>query len=316
MAGKSREERIARWLDRIERSPLSPQEFLDKYHPPFSLAQYYRYHSSYKQSGVAGLVDGRSLGNHRRVHAEAEGFILGYVSAQPSVTRKELRKELGKKFGIDITPWGLSRCLERLGIHLHVSKRSSEPPAIWTPYAGIELVTAMAWHFGWPQATAQIIQEAIAGARQSKRFAPPAVEADLRGRNWRGEFTPRYNRRLDVRRGRFESVETKRKAKSLENMDIVKVSPEILSRKCLAVLTLPFVTHNGEIRTVDTAPGKALKGICGFQYKQATLARFLSELKYLGVSQDLLHHQVEFWQGHWKEAFPQEDHLPLLCYYY
>jgi hypothetical protein len=174
---------------------------------------------------------------------------------------------------------------------------------------------ALAWHFGWPQATADMIQKSVTRARRSKRFAQLGTAPDLKGRNRRGEFTARYNRRSEVRRGRFSSVEIKRKTKSLESMDLVKLSPRIIQRRCLAVLNLPFVTNNGEIRTVNTPRGEALRQICGFQYKQATFEKFLSELKYLGASADLLSHQVRFWQERWKDGFPLEDHLPLLCYY-
>ena len=71
-------------------------------------------------------------------------------------------------------------------------------------------------------------------------------------------------------------------------MDIFEASLKNLERKSLAVLALPLVTLNGEVRHVNTAMGNALKGFCGYNYKQATVDRFLRELKYLGASQWLL----------------------------
>lgn len=90
MAEKVRELRISQWLERIERSRLSPHEYLAKHSVPFSLAQYYRYRAGYWRRGSQGLVDGRSAGNNRCVHAEAEGFLMGYFSAHPDVTRSGL----------------------------------------------------------------------------------------------------------------------------------------------------------------------------------------------------------------------------------
>lgn len=316
MAGKPREQQIAEWVDRIDRSRLSPRQYLARYCVPFSLAQYYRYRDAHRRYGIEGLVDGRSQGNSRVIHEKAEGFLLGYVSAHQDVTLKDLRKALRERFDIEVSPWGLNKCLRRLGIGLRRPAKSRESTKSWTPYGGFQLVLALAWYCQWPQATAEVIQKAMAGARRSKRFATAQSRADLQGRNRRGEFTARYNRRLQVREQRFESVEVKRRSKSLPSMDLFKVGAEALARKCLAILALPLVTHNGEIRTVDTAPGMALKAVCGFQYQQATLARFLSELKYVGVSEALLRHLVDYWQERWHDGRGAvETHLPLLCYY-
>jgi hypothetical protein len=227
---------------------------------------------------------------------------------------EELREILRERFGIAISQPGMSQCLQRLGIKREGPSRSLPPRSKPAPYAGFELVVALAYHFGWPQWTAKVIEEAIRRARRSKRFAPEE-SPDLKGRSRHGQFTVRYNRRRDVRLEKFESVERKRQSRSLESMEIVKVDSKTLARKCLAVLTLPFVTHNGEIRSVDTPPGKGLKAFCGFRYSQSTLWRFLSELKYLGVSGDLLRRQVGLWQEAWRDEFPLEDNLPLLCYY-
>lgn len=35
--------------------------------------------------------------------------------------------------------------------------------------------------------------------------------------------------------------------------------------------------------------GQALVHLCGFDYKQATISKFLGELKYLGIADKLLH---------------------------
>lgn len=309
-----RREQIMKWLDRVGRSRLSAPEFFAKYKVPFSLTQLYRYRKALDEAGAKGLDDRRSQGNHRRLHAEAEGFLVGYASAHPEARQAELRREILKRFSIAMSQPGFSQALARLGL-----KRPGKPAVAkvrsWAaPYAGFELVVALARHVGWPQWTAEVILEGIRQARRGGRFAGGKAP-DLRCRNRRGQFTARYNRRADVRLGKFQSVELKRSSRSLQSMGIARDDPETLARKCLAVLSLPFITHNGEIRTVNTAPGMALKEFCGFDYRQATISKFLSELKYLGVSGQLLRRQVGFWGEFWRGVYPPQEHLPLLCYY-
>lgn len=308
-----RKGQIIKWLERIKRSKLSAPTFFDKYNVPFSLTQFYRYKKALDEGSPEELVDGRAGGNNRRIHSEAEGFLVGYVAAHDQSTDQQLREVILNRFDIEMSQSGMSRCLKRLGIirepRVCASHSSSRP----APQAGFELVVALAHHFGWPQWCARVIQETIKGARRSNRFAGQ-VAPDLKGRR-HGKFTARYNRRSDVRQSKFDSVELKRQSRSLESMDMVKANADILARKCLAVLTLPFVTYNGNIRTVNTPTGKALKEFCGFRYSQATLSKFLSELKYLGISENFLRGQVGFWQDVWKDELPLEENLPLLCYY-
>lgn len=305
---------ITEWLERFKRSGLSAQAFFGKYAVPFSRPQLYRYRQTLQKQGLAGLGDRRSAGNNRRIHAEAEGFLVGFVSAHPDFTQVELRQELLRRFGIKISQPGLSVCLKRLAIRperLPREKRRASRPA---PYAGFELVVALACHFGWPKWTAEVIESGIQRAGHGNRFAPEGT-ADLSCRGRRGRFTARYNRRSDVRAEKFASVEQKRQSRSLESMDLVKVDADTVARKSIAVLTLPFLTYNGDIRTVDMPASKGLKEFCGFRYRQATLSKFLSELKYLGISADLLRQQVGFWQKVWGDDVPLSDNLPLLCYY-
>ena len=97
-------------------------------------------------------------------------------------------------------------------------------------------------------------------------------------------------------------------------MDIFHTSEKNLERKALAILALPLVTLNGQIRHVNASLGNALAGFCGYNYKQGTLERFLRELKYLGVSENLLCKQVQFWHKNWGQV-KTELQLPFLCYY-
>src|SRR5205807_2144112 len=49
-------------------------------------------------------------------------------------------------------------------------------------------------------------------------------------------------------------------------------------------------------------------------YQHHTLDKFLRELKYLGLAEDLLRDQVGFWQEHWRKL-GESSELPFLCYY-
>jgi hypothetical protein len=87
-----------------------------------------------------------------------------------------------------------------------------------------------------------------------------------------------------------------------------------VSRKSLALLSLPIVTGNGRVRSVNLPHGQALGDLCGFNYKQSTINRFLSEMKYLGIADRLLHDLPIFWQECWGQDV-SELAGPILCYY-
>ncbi len=118
-----------------------------------------------------------------------------------------------------------------------------------------------------------------------------------------------------MREKRFESIESKREEKNFRSMSISAAGPLVVARKCLAMLALPVVTDNGAIRSVDTPLGDALGCVCGFNYKQATLTKFMAELKYLGVAEYLLRSQIEFWMDFWRKHPIGKMELPVLCYY-
>jgi len=138
--------------------------------------------------------------------------------------------------------------------------------------------------------------------------------ANLEGRNQSGQFTSSYNQRLDVRKNRFASVSDKRKHKNWSSLNIVQAKENTISRKNLAVLSLPIVTGNGRATTVNLAQGQSLGHFCGFNYTQGSISKFLSELKYLGASSFLLADLPEFWFKCWGSEFSKHSG-PLLCYY-
>lgn len=315
MAKASREETICLWLERIGRSRLGVEEYFARHPVPFSAPQYYRYKKKLAEGGVQALRDGRARGNHRCLGEEAEGFLQGYVTAHPEASLQELDDGLQKRFGIEVSHAGISLCLKRLGCMRRPRSRANSAKRMQTTCGGFELIVGLACHLRWPEAVVGLIVDRVKKCRRKQRVVRQKAQPDRRGRRLNGQFTARYNRRQDVRENRFQSIELKRPGKRLEGMSIASASKEVLARKCLAALALPIITNNGVIRSADNPLGNALLNLCGVNYKQVTLNKFLSELKYLGMSDAFLRDQVSFWQQHWKRHPRGPLELPMLCYY-
>lgn len=59
--------------------------------------------------------------------------------------------------------------------------------------------------------------------------------------------------------------------------------------------------------------GNALGYGCGYNYKNATIDKYLRELKYLQVSTELINCNAIFWSNFWKQ-YDSTDHK-VACYY-
>ncbi len=313
MKSSERASIIVEWVARISNSRLSVREYFRRFQMPFSQRQYFIYKRQWQQQGMGALRDGRGGGNHRKLSAEAEGFLAGYVRTHPQVSLEELQRLVEVRSQTVVTKSALSRALKRVGVSL-TPQRAAVVGKDYSPFGGFELVVALACHLRWPQSTAEIIRTQLKRLKRSraKGWAQPS---DGRGRDSRGHFTPRYNRRKDVRESRFASIEHKRGTKNFASMSIARATPEVLARKSLAVLALPLLSHQGMSRSVDTPLGETLGSLCGFNYKNETLRKFFSELKYLGVAESLLRGQVPYWQRHWQGTSRARLEVPLLCYY-
>lgn len=309
MSNPGREEDIVKLIESIEQSPLSVKEYMRRNEMFCSRAQYYRHRAKFSKEGKEGLVDKRRRGNHRKLEKEQITFIRGFIKDRPEVGPTRVQKMVEKEFGIKVHRSTMSRILKQLDFHVK-RKRKEVKKQEKVSCAGFELVAALAVHLGWQEHTAECIKEVV-DSRCNER--QPPGRPDKKGRNAKGQFTKEYAQREEIRKMRFASIDQKRTKKNLRRMNICKRRAKNLQRKSLAVLALPLVTLNGQMRNVNTAMGNALKGFCGYNYKQSTLDRFLQELKYLGVAETLLCEQIPFWQKQW----PQNDELelPFLCYY-
>lgn len=306
--------KIARILQRIAASPLSVDEYFRRHAVPFSRAQYFRYKARFAAAGLAGLRDGRSQGNHHKLTPEAEGFLRGVHQTDPSQSLQALRACLATALGIEVDRSTVGRYLGRVGAEVEWPRRR-EPERRFTAGGGFEIIGALALHLNWAQHTAQVIHQERERFRSTAAYQQERQGRDRQGRNPQGQFTGGYNRRADIRRRRFVSVDEKRQSKNYSRLALWQVSEVTLVRKCLGVLALPLITLNGTTRSANGPLGNALEHFCGYNYQHHTLDKFLRELKYLGISERLLREQVAFWQAHWQKLNPAQSALPLLCYY-
>ncbi len=309
---KTKVEKIAAMVEKIARSGLSVDEYFRKHTVPFSRRQYFRYQARVAGQGLAGLLDGRSQGNHRKLSPAAEGFLRGMHQHSPDLSLEEMCQSLKEALGIEVDRSTVSRFFQRVGEPI-VWPRPQEPERVTTSGGGFEILAALALHLGWVEHTAEVMAHSIARFRRSAAYRQERVGKDRQGRR-AGRFTAAYNQRPDVREQRFASVEEKREDKNYSRMGLFQVNSFIVQRKCLGILAFPLITLNGGTRSANAPLGNALEHFCGFNYQHHTLDKFLRELKYLGLAEDLLRDQVGFWQEHWRKL-GESSELPFLCYY-
>jgi transposase len=304
---------IANSLKKIQESKLPLKEFFEKYDVPFSIAQYYRYKKCYDRHGLKGLTDGRTTGNNRRITHEATSFLRGYHAANNNAKLTEYQAALEEQLDLHLDIATISRFLRDQNISL-AKVRSPKVKIFEVACGGFEIIAALARYLKWPEYTAQQIQQATS---QFEKLPNSKLTADRQGRDAQGHFTVRYNRRVDVRRNKFAAISDKRQDKDLSRLQLCQSETDTLARKALAILALPVVTLNGTLRSVNTPLGNALKNFAGYNYMDATLDKFLRELKYLGCAESLVKSQVGFWHNHWQAAGlnAQNEFGPLACYY-
>src|SRR4030043_1967202 len=91
------------------------------------------------------------------------------------------------------------------------------------------------------------------------------------------------------------------------------ISRESLMRHTLALFSLPIVTSNGKVRSVDNPRGNALEYLCGFNDKASTLDMHIRDLKYLQISNLLIETTAKFWIDFWNSR-TKFDNI-FACYY-
>ena len=299
------------WVRRIARSRLSVAEFFERHDVPFSRAQYFRY----KQLLAEGKDPSPSRrGRKKKIGEREELFLRGVVASGAIPSVDQLRELVEDELGLTIGRTVMRRAIDRLlpeREHPGPGRpRSRVLDATSNALGGFELIIAVAHHLKWPERVAMVIADCV--RERQRKVDEGRIYRDRKDREG-GRFTADYNQRDDVRTGRFASIDDKRERKRWASMAVMHDRDVTLARKSLAILSLPAVTANGSVRSVNMALGQALGHLCGFNYKQATVTKFLSELKYLGAAERLLRDLSVFWKECWGEESGQAG--PITCYY-
>ncbi len=179
--GDDRKKSIIAGLSRIEKSGCTITEFFEKYNVPFSRSQYYLYKNRLKEIGESGLRDKRSEGGNRKLTGESEAFVAGCVESNPDISLQWIQEALSKRFGVTLSPSGVTRLLQRLNPDMQKRARGRrreyehkvEPKH--NSCGGFELIIALAYHLGWPQMTADAIKKMLNRLREQRLLGAPKV---------------------------------------------------------------------------------------------------------------------------------------------
>jgi transposase len=281
---KERQSEILKLFKNVKESGLLVKEYFQSHHTPISIRQYNRLKKRYAQQGVAGLEDQRHFGNARKIKPEEGKLVHGTLAYNRDLTSKSLQDELQNQWEITVGQRRIDQLRQQFNLTRIKSKTIKQETV---QFAGIEIFSALAQHVGildhWNRTIQQRLQEVT--KTQSQK----------------------------VSHTKFASITDKVKNKDFSRLSISQIKADNLNRKNLAVLFLPLVTNNGATRNVDNPLGNALRYACGYNYKNATIDKYLRELKYLQVSADLINCNARFWSRFWKQ-YDSQDHK-VACYY-
>jgi len=176
------------------------------------------------------------------------------------------------------------------------------------------MVVALALNSGLIDAITDSIYWCAQKKKESDVFKESElIQKDHQDLRSKGRFTSEYNNQSQVRESRFKPLEEKIENKRFASMNIFSLSRESIMRYMLALFSLPIATANGRVKSVDNPRGNALKYLCGFNYKAATLDKHIRELKYLQISNELIETTAKFWIDFWSRRNGSDN--IFTCYY-
>lgn len=296
----------------IEESDLSIREYFNQNIVPFTRPQYYIYRKILRQYGEEGLRDKRTAGNNTKLTQRIKDYIISVVTENRSIPSSQLQVKIQNQFGIKISESSLNNFRASTSL-----TRVSPPPKKECKHqksGGGEILTALSFFTHITDIYTQTIIEQMDEVRDSPLFKQnkniPQDNPDYRKQ---GKFTREYNQLKLVRENRFRSIDDKILKKNLSTMNIFKMSEKTIFRYNLALLCLPLVTSNGKSSRVNRVKGNDLAFLCGQNYKDASLDRYLRELKYLKISDKLIAATAKFWLDFWQNEFG--DETCFVCYY-
>lgn len=311
MAGEDRINDIIKIIRNIQESKQPVKKYFENNFVPFSRSQYYAYCRTLQKYGEEGLRDHREDGNYTKLTQRIKDYIVVTVKENRSISSSQLKNKILHFFGVSISVDSLnmfraSESLTRIPI--------SKPEYQHQKSGGGEILTFLAFYTGIIDIITKTIAQRIDEIRRAESIEQPKTfEPDHPEVRNHGKFTREYNQQEDVRYNRFKSIDEKIPLKNLLSMNIFLKSEKIISRYNLALLCLPLVTSNGKSSRVNRAKGNDLKFLSGYNYKDAALDRYLRELKYLKISDQLIIETAKFWINFWRDE--QKEETYFVCYY-
>jgi transposase len=311
MTEKDRIEKILCIMEDIEKSHLSVSKYFKEMTVPFGPTQYYHYKKTIEEKGIDGLIDQRNKGNHLKFTEEIKTFVKGLLNRDRSLTSEDVQTEVNKEFGLSISITVINDFRRENNLTLIYTIEKIIPVK---ESGASEIAMALAMESGIIDALTDSISFAVEKMRESKKFkestSNPKDHSDLR---IKGKFTKEYNKSPQVSNLRFKSIDEKITNKRFDSMRIFSLTRESLIRYTLALFSLPIVTSNGKVRSVDNPRGNALEYLCGFNYKASSLDMHIRDLKYLQISNLLIETTAKFWIDFWNSR-TKSDNI-FACYY-
>ena len=311
----SEEGRVGEILDaihKIQESELPLTTYFNQNSVPFSRVQYYRYCKTLQKSGEEGLYDKRQDGNYTKLTERLKDYVVSIVKEDRTLSTPQLQNKILDQFDVKIS----ESCLNNFRASISLKRLPAQKVEEYTRQksSGGEILTCLAFFTGIIEAYTKTIIERMNEIRESPLFEKNKTFGedypDIRSN---GKFTKEYNQLPSVRENRFKSIDEKIQWKNYSTMNIFTMSEKTLSRYNLALLCLPLVTANGKISRVNRVKGNDLTFLCGYNYKDASLDRYLAELKTLKVSDQLITAIAKFWIDFWREG--SEEETFFVCYY-
>jgi hypothetical protein len=311
----SEEERIYEILStihKIEESKQPVSVYFNQNSVPFSLAQYYRYRRILQKCGEDGLRDRRKDGNYTKLTERIKDYVIAIVKENRSISSSQLQSKILNQFNVQISLSSLNNFRASASLTRLPSPEKEKYKR--QKSGGGEILTSLSFFTHIIELYTRTIAEQVDTVRQSPLFEQNKdIEKDNPDIRLHGKFTREYNQLESVRVNRFKSIDDKLTDKDFSAMNIFGMSEKTISRYNLALLCLPLVTSNGRSSRVNRVIGNDLSFLCGYNYKDASLNKYIQELKYLKVSDRLIAATAKFWMDFWRNE--SEDETYFVCYY-
>lgn len=309
--GEGRIQEILNIIQEIKDSGKSVSSYFSTSAVPFSKAQYYNYLRCSKKYGEEGLRDKRRDGNNRKLTQGIKDYIAVWIKEERGISASQLRIRIQNQFDTDISKSSINDFRKSKGLPRQPAKEKEYESQ---RSGGGEILTSLAFFSGILEVFTKIIIARVSEVRKSPAFSKSqTMKRDYPSFRAQGKFTREYNQIKSVRENRFKSIDEKIPKKNYSSMNIFNMSEKIISRYNLALLCLPLVTDNGKTSRVNRVKGNDLAFLCGYNYKDAALDKYLRELKYLKVSEKLIIETAKFWMDFWWDRYQEKTFF--VCYY-